>query len=221
VLPEISPATADALRAAFLRADYRTDGVRALLGREAHAALGRGEPEPAFRATADGAALGVLVRLLLLGVVEPDAAVGRRPRPAGPRRRRSGRAAAPGGRRLGRRPGPAPARADSGMTTGWRVVGALRPRRPPPGARPRHGRRRGVAHAGVGDAAHAVGTVLDLGTGCGVQALHASRHARAVTATDVAPRALAMARATFALNGWTWSCSTGRGWPRWPGAGST
>ena len=45
-----------------------------------------------------------------------------------------------------------------------------------------------------------VGTVLDLGTGCGVQALHAARHARAVTATDVAPRALAMARATFALN---------------------
>ena len=43
--------------------------------------------------------------------------------------------------------------------------------------------------------------MLDLGTGCGVQALHASRHARAVTATDVAPRALAMARATFALNG--------------------
>jgi methylase of polypeptide subunit release factors len=43
-------------------------------------------------------------------------------------------------------------------------------------------------------------TLLDLGTGCGVQALHASRHARAVTATDVAPRALAMARATFTLN---------------------
>ena len=46
-----------------------------------------------------------------------------------------------------------------------------------------------------------VGSLLDLGTGCGVQALHATRHARAVTATDVAPRALALARATFALNG--------------------
>jgi methylase of polypeptide subunit release factors len=45
-----------------------------------------------------------------------------------------------------------------------------------------------------------VGSVLDLGTGCGVQALHATRHARAVTGTDVAPRALALARATFALN---------------------
>ena len=46
MLPEISPATADALRTALQRAGYRTDGVRALLGREAHAALGRGEPEP-------------------------------------------------------------------------------------------------------------------------------------------------------------------------------
>ena len=45
-----------------------------------------------------------------------------------------------------------------------------------------------------------VGSVLDLGTGCGVQALHASRHARHVTGTDVAPRALALAAATFALN---------------------
>ena len=75
MLPEISPATADALRTALDRADYRTDGVQVLLGREAHAALGRGEPEPAFRATADGGPLGVLVRMLLLGSVEPDAAV--------------------------------------------------------------------------------------------------------------------------------------------------
>ena len=45
-----------------------------------------------------------------------------------------------------------------------------------------------------------VETLLDLGTGCGVQALHASRHAGRVTATDIAPRALAMARATFTLN---------------------
>ena len=75
MLPALSPATVDALRTALDRAGYRTDGVRALLGREAHAALGRGEPEPAYRATADGGALGVLVRLLLLGSVEPEAAV--------------------------------------------------------------------------------------------------------------------------------------------------
>src|SRR3954449_10307693 len=50
VLPALSPRTVDALRTALDRAGYRTDGVRALLGREAHAALGRGEPEPAYRA---------------------------------------------------------------------------------------------------------------------------------------------------------------------------
>ncbi len=43
--------------------------------------------------------------------------------------------------------------------------------------------------------------VLDVGTGCGVQALHASRHAAAVTATDTSRRALAFAAFTTALAG--------------------
>jgi SAM-dependent methyltransferase len=42
---------------------------------------------------------------------------------------------------------------------------------------------------------------LDLGTGSGIQALHASRHAARVTATDPNPRALDMARLTLALSG--------------------
>ena len=46
-----------------------------------------------------------------------------------------------------------------------------------------------------------VGCALDLGTGSGVQALHASRHATRVTATDVNPRALHFARLTLALSG--------------------
>lgn len=45
-----------------------------------------------------------------------------------------------------------------------------------------------------------VGRVLDLGTGCGVQALHAARHARHITATDVSARALRFAEFTWALN---------------------
>jgi methylase of polypeptide subunit release factors len=48
-----------------------------------------------------------------------------------------------------------------------------------------------------------VDRALDLGTGCGVQALHATRHARVVTATDISPRALAFARFTLELNGLT------------------
>src|SRR5690606_21123255 len=45
-----------------------------------------------------------------------------------------------------------------------------------------------------------VGSVLDLGTGCGVQAIHAAGYARSVTATDINPRALWLAEATAALN---------------------
>ncbi len=46
-----------------------------------------------------------------------------------------------------------------------------------------------------------VGSALDLGTGCGVQSLHLAGHSDRVVATDVNPRALAMARFNAALNG--------------------
>lgn len=42
---------------------------------------------------------------------------------------------------------------------------------------------------------------LDLGTGCGIQALHAARHAKRVIATDISERALELARFNAALNG--------------------
>lgn len=46
-----------------------------------------------------------------------------------------------------------------------------------------------------------VGRVLDLGTGSGIQALHAAQHATSVTVTDRNPRALRFARLTLALSG--------------------
>jgi methylase of polypeptide subunit release factors len=46
-----------------------------------------------------------------------------------------------------------------------------------------------------------VDRALDIGTGCGVQALHLSRHATRVTATDSVPRALRLAATGFALSG--------------------
>jgi len=45
-----------------------------------------------------------------------------------------------------------------------------------------------------------VGSVLDLGTGCGIQALHAARHAQRVVATDISKRALAIAAFNARLN---------------------
>ena len=44
-------------------------------------------------------------------------------------------------------------------------------------------------------------TVLDLGTGCGIQAMHASRFAGRVVATDISERALRLARMNLVLNG--------------------
>ncbi|OLT23396.1 SAM-dependent methyltransferase [Pseudonocardia sp. CNS-139] len=195
MLPHLSPAVAGALRTALRRAGYTTDGVRDLLGHSAHAALGRGEVEPAFRASRDGGELGVLVRLLLLGAAEPDAAVTAALAPLAPADAAAAGLLVPEG-------------------TGWRAALDLRPYGDDDGdwwvladldaRRQQRDHVTGVGAASVTLAAatvrRPVGTLLDLGTGCGVQALHAGRHAAAVTATDVAPRALAMARATFALN---------------------
>ncbi|MGQ0576615.1 MAG: DUF7782 domain-containing protein [Pseudonocardia sp.] len=194
MLPRFDAVTCDALRAALTRTGYSTSGVAALLGSAALAALGRGEPEPAFRASAGGGELGLLVRLLLLGAAEPDAAVRAALRPLDP-----GHAAG----------------LLSHDSDGWRAALDLRPYGDDAGGEwwvlsDLDARRQERDHVtGVGAASLTLaaatartpaGTLLDLGTGCGVQALHASRHARAVTATDVAPRALALAAATFALN---------------------
>ncbi|WP_353810533.1 DUF7059 domain-containing protein [Agromyces sp. SYSU T00194] len=46
-----------------------------------------------------------------------------------------------------------------------------------------------------------VASALDLGTGCGIQALHAARHADRVVATDISARALRYAALNAALNG--------------------
>jgi hypothetical protein len=46
-----------------------------------------------------------------------------------------------------------------------------------------------------------VASALDLGTGCGIQAMHAARHAERVVATDISERALALAAFNAQLNG--------------------
>ncbi|GAA1947210.1 DUF7059 domain-containing protein [Agromyces allii] len=47
----------------------------------------------------------------------------------------------------------------------------------------------------------AAASVLDLGTGCGIQAMHASRFAERIVATDISVRALEIARMNMELNG--------------------
>ncbi|MGW9479104.1 DUF7782 domain-containing protein [Saccharomonospora azurea] len=198
-LPEFSAETCARLRDAFRSARYDADGVVELLGPQAHAALGRGEPEPASRVSRDAGPLGVFVRLFLLGESVPADEV---------------RSAL----------GPLPL--DDALATGivretgvelragfdirphgdehgsWWVVSDLDPEQAGVPASPDH--VLGVGHASLSlvraTSRRPAGSVLDLGTGNGVQALHASRYADRITATDASARALRLAAATFALN---------------------
>lgn len=54
-----------------------------------------------------------------------------------------------------------------------------------------------------------VNRALDLGTGCGVQAVALAGHAHHIVATDVDPRALGFARLTAGINGQTWQLRRG------------
>ncbi|MFI1916858.1 methyltransferase [Nocardia sp. NPDC020380] len=194
-LAELAPE----LRAALLRVGYDAGTLLDALGPATHAALGRGEPVPVRRATRDLGELGTLVRLLLLGdpVPEHEAAAAFSPL-------RIDRAVAAGllerdGDQI--RPALDLRPLDLGAGTRW-VLSDLDDSM----------RRRSLDtdHVlGVGQASLSLlratptektGTVLDLGTGCGVQAVHAASYGRTVTGTDVNPRALWLAGATAALN---------------------
>jgi methylase of polypeptide subunit release factors len=193
VHPDLSTDLCARLREAFLTAGYTADGVIGALGAQAHAALGRGEPEAARRASRDAGPLGTLIRLFLLGDTEPEDAVRAALRPVDLGVAVENEIVTPDMRAgLDIRP----------YEDEWWVVADL-------DADQRGGpvpadHVLGIGHASISlaraTARRPVGTLLDLGTGCGVQVLHASTHARTITATDVSPRALALARGTFALN---------------------
>lgn len=203
VLPHLDAGDTERVRGCLLDAGYTPDGVRALLGRSAHDALTRGEPEAAARASRDGGELGTLVRLFLLEDTEPEPAVTAALGDLDPllegrilRRTPEGIRAALDVRPYGEGPG-----ADGEPGTDWWVVSDI----DTPAARQDREHVTGVGGASLTLAAatvrRPVGTLLDLGTGCGVQALHGSRHALRVTATDVLPRALALARLSLGLSG--------------------
>lgn len=187
------------LRAAFLRTGYDADAVLALLGPEAHAALGRGEVAPVRSASWAGGDLGTLVRLFLLGDTCTVEQVGAALAPLSVAEAVDAGLLAP--HDSGVRAAVDVRPLDTGAGNRW-VVSDL-----DVGARRESTDRAyvpGVGHASV-SLLRAIpttpaGSVLDLGTGCGVQAVHVHNHAHTVTATDVSARARAMAAATFALN---------------------
>lgn len=193
---DVTDRFADALRAAT----FTAGGVHALLGTSAHTALGRNESTPAARAASDGSPLAVLVRLFTLqrpvarasadralpGLVDPLVA--------------GGLLAASGDEVRAQ----VDVRPYGDEVHDWWVVCDLTPGldATPVEVGPEHVLGISEASSSLARlvARRPVGRALDLGTGCGVQALHLAQHARQVVATDVNPRALDMARLTARLN---------------------
>lgn len=187
------------VRDLLLSAGYTVAGVRELLGPVAGGALARDEIVPALRATRGGSPLETLTRLFWLqvpvdaGGVDADALVA------------AGLAETSGGE-LRARLRVEPLEAVSGDGHAGYVVSDLK-------VRPGSGDVPAADHVvGAGGASGSlarlvvhrpVDNFLDLGTGCGVQAVHlASRSPAArITATDVNPRALELTAMSLALSG--------------------
>jgi hypothetical protein len=207
---------ADLLRADLLVAGYSVDRLRQLWGGEADAALARGDRVPARRAL-DAAGsnaqhpAGILARLFLLGQSVSDEQLTRALPTLGAAGARALGLVGPGGRAfIDVRPHSA---VDAGGAVQWFIASDLGEqvlREQAVGAEDLSGALPAHHVLGVGGASLTLATliptqpvdrVLDLGTGCGIQALHAARHARSVVATDISARAIKRASLTFALNG--------------------
>jgi hypothetical protein len=192
------------LRDALLAADFTFDAVAEAIGEDAHRALGRNETLPALRRTRSGDPLDTLVRLFLLQAPVPRDDAERalpglvdRLCNAGLLEQSVGEVAA----RTDCRPYAA---SEAGIERNLWVVSDLTPGLDgaPVAVGPDH--VLGISSASTSLAQltmrEPVERALDLGTGCGVQALHLATHAATVVATDVNPRALWMTRLNGALN---------------------
>ncbi len=187
------------LREALTKADYTVDSVTELLGPVASAALNRNETTPGRRATSGGSPLETLTRLWPLQMPVPSAAADRVLPLA---ELIKGGLLAVEDDTVRAIVDVRPYADDAGD---WWIVSDLTPGL--------DGRIEPVADdhvIGVSSASSTlaqvtvrrpVGRALDLGTGCGVQALHLARHSDLVVATDVNRRALALATMTARLNG--------------------
>lgn len=193
------------LRDALHTADFTYDRVAEAIGEDAHRALGRNETLPALRRTTSGGPLDTLVRLFLLQTpVSRDAADQALPGlvdrlcNAGLLEQSVSEVAA----RTDCRPY---ATSEAGQDRDLWVVSDLTPGLDgaPVAVGPDH--VLGISSASTSLAQltrrEPVTTALDLGTGCGVQALHLAAHAGRVVATDVNSRALWMTRLNAELNG--------------------
>ena len=191
------PADVRRAREAFDGAGYTLEAVTQRLGPNVFAHLSAGEVAPLVYATSGGDPLDVLARLFLIGEPVPITAAREALTPLPPERWAAGGLLTIDGdlvagrvviRPLGDpanclvvhdRPHPfGPVAADHvlGVSASTAALAGATIRRP-------------------------IGAAFDLGTGCGVQAVYAAAHSSRVVASDVNPRAVALATLTMALNG--------------------
>ena len=206
-VPVVGPQVAD------LRADlaegFTAEHLEQVLGSVARAALGREQPVPALRDTAGRTEpAAVLLRAFVLGATVTRAALDR----ALPRTGTAGCVALGLVEADGAGPGDEvralvdlqPCAVEDALGGAeWWLASDRGELATGPRLRPDH-------VLGVGGASLTLAgatmrgrrrRVLDLGTGCGIQALLAARHSDEVVATDLAPRALAFAGFNAALAG--------------------
>jgi hypothetical protein len=192
------PDTARRARDAFDGAELTSDRLTERLGEHAFAHLGSGELAPLLHATSGGDRLDHLLRLFVLGTPVPRDAARDALGPLPLETWLSGNVIEADAHdvraRIAIRPVPGLER--------WLVAHDL------VGASGRQIARDHVLGLSASTMALAgstirrpIGSAFDLATGCGIQALHASAHADRVVASDLNPRALALAKLTMELNG--------------------
>lgn len=199
--PRLAAPVLRRLREVLASARFTTQGVVDLLGAVAFSALERDETAAARRATRGGSARETLVRLWLLGDAVPEG-VASRALPglleplleAGMVTRRGGSVAA----EVDLRP----------VAVGDREWWVVADRRRsldgllvPPVADQVLGSSPAATSLAQLTVRRPVRRALDLGTGCGIQALQLGEHSAEVVATDVNPRALGFAELNAELNG--------------------
>jgi methylase of polypeptide subunit release factors len=203
--PLLGPAALTLLRRAL--DDFTVDAVQELLGPIGRSAHERGDLTGVARVLPPGERLSTLVRMFLLGAEVDEAAARTALRPLDLEAadalvvRNAGGVRA----RLEVRP-----YAEESARPWWVVSDFGSDVRPGP-LRDDHVLGIGAASLTLAQATprRPVERTLDLGTGCGVQALHASAHSGRVVATDVSMRALRMAATTAALSEQDWDLREG------------
>lgn len=203
--PRPEPALVSALAADLDAVDFRSEPLRRLWGEEADDALGRGVREPLLRAIArDVGPLATLGRMLVLGMPQPAALVAQ----ALPRLGVEGLVGLGLARIDGEDVAPAAllrpqSFVDVDGIGEWWIASdldelALGTELPADHVLGVGGASRTLAELVI---PQPVGRALDVGTGCGIQALLVARHAGEVVATDISARALAFAELNARLNG--------------------